>query len=416
MSDDALALRDRLHAGQCSAVEVAHAFLADVGDDALKAWAAVDAERLLSDATRLDGLDRAARIALPLFGLPVGVKDNFDTAELPTSYGSPIYASHRPTADAALVTRLRVRGALLAGKTKSTEFAWMHPTDTLNPLDHARTPGGSSSGSAAAVAAGTVRLATGSQTAGSINRPASYCGVVGFKPTFGRLPRGGVKPLAGSLDTVGLFAASVRDIELALTAILDVPPAPPSPAGAAARLGFARTPLWSQIEPEAAAAIEATSEAAGATQLELAPGFLELVQAQTTIQYYETARSLAPELEHSPQLLSEELRMALDDGARIAEAGYATAKRTASALGARLVDTLDAYDGVLTPSTTGVPLLGLDFTGDPVFCRVWTLIGAPCVSLPLAWTGGGLPAGLQLVGAPGRDFELLAAARSLVSD
>ena len=409
-----LALRDRLHARECSAVEVARAFLARVDDDALHAWAAVDAERLLADAARLDGLDRAARAALPLFGVPVGVKDNFDTAELPTGYGSPIYAGHRPVVDAALVTRLRAHGALVAGKTKSTEFAWMHPTDTLNPLDPARTPGGSSSGSAAAVAAGTVRLATGSQTAGSTNRPASYCGVVGFKPTFERLPRGGVKPLAWSLDTVGLFGASVRDIELALSAILDVQP-PPSPAGATARLGFARTPLWSQLEPEAAAAIEAAASSAGAIELELPPGFVELVQAHTTIQYYETARSLAPELERSPQLLSEELRTALHDGARISDARYAAAKRTAGARGARLVETLGAYDGVLTPSTTGVPPLGLEFTGDPVFCRVWTLVGAPSLSLPLAWTSDGLPAGLQLVGAPGRDFELLAVARGLTS-
>jgi Asp-tRNA(Asn)/Glu-tRNA(Gln) amidotransferase A subunit family amidase len=415
LTDDALALRDRLHARECSAVEVARAFVTDVDDDALNAWAAVDAERLLAEAARLDGLDRAARAALPLFGLPVAVKDNFDTAELPTTYGSPIYAGHRPGADAALVMRMRACGALVAGKTKSTEFAWMHATDTLNPLDRSRTPGGSSSGSAAAVAAETVRLATGSQTAGSINRPASYCGVVGFKPTFERVPRGGVKPLAWSLDTVGLFAASVRDIELALSAILDVPPAPPSPAGATRPLGFARTPLWSQIDPDAAAAIQAASNAAGASELELPPGFVELVQAHTTIQYYETARSLAPELERSPQLLSEELRTALDDGARISQARYAAAKRTADALGARLVDTLGAYSGVLTPSTTGVPPLGLEFTGDPVFCRVWTLIGAPCVSLPLPWTSAGLPAGLQLVGAPGRDFELLAAARGVMS-
>lgn len=412
MTDDAVALRDRLHARECSAVEVARAFLADVDGDALNAWAAVDAERLLGAAAQLDGLDRAARAALPLFGLPVGVKDNFDTAELPTSYGSPIYAGHRPVADAALVTRMRARGALVAGKTKSTEFAWMHSTDTLNPLDRARTPGGSSSGSAAAVAAGTVRLATGSQTAGSINRPASYCGVVGFKPTFERLPRGGVKPLAGSLDTVGLFATSVRDIELVLAAISGGPPTPPA---AALRVAFARTPLWSQIEPEAGAAIEATSDAADAIELELPPEFVELVQSQTTIQYYETARSLAPELERSPQLLSEELRMALDDGARISEARYAAAKRSANALAARLRDTLGAYDGVLTPSTTGVPPLGLEFTGDPMFCRVWTLIGAPCVSLPLALTDAGLPAGVQLVGAPGRDFETLAAARRLMS-
>ncbi len=211
---EAVALRDRLIARELTCVEVAEAFLAAVGDDELRVWAAVDPELVLARAAALDRLAAPAREALPLFGVPTAIKDNFDTLDLPTEYGSRIYEGERPVADAAVVARLRAAGALIAGKVKCAEFAWMTPPDTLNPLDHSRTPGGSSSGSAAGVAARTIPLATGTQTAGSINRPASYCGVLGYKPTFGAFSREGVKPLAHSLDTVGLFARSVPDLAL----------------------------------------------------------------------------------------------------------------------------------------------------------------------------------------------------------
>ncbi|MDQ6805946.1 MAG: amidase, partial [Actinomycetota bacterium] len=192
-SVSAVALRDRLRSGELTCVAVAEAFLAAVGDDDLRAWAAIDEGVLLERAARLDRLSESERLALPLFGLPVGIKDNFDTLDYPTAYGSPIYAGHRPDRDAGAVRLLRGAGAMIAGKTKLSEFAWMFATDTLNPLDRTRTPGGSSSGSAAAVAAGTIPLATGTQTAGSINRPGSYCGVIAYKPTLGSFPRDGVK-------------------------------------------------------------------------------------------------------------------------------------------------------------------------------------------------------------------------------
>src|SRR5581483_7001107 len=208
----ALALRARLLAHELSPGEVVAAFLDAVGDDDLHAWACIDADDLGSQAAALAGLDDAARARLPLFGVPVAVKDNFDTATLPTAYGSPIYAGNRPVADAAAVATLRAAGALVAGKTKCAEFAWMTPSDTLNPLDRTRTPGGSSNGSAAAVAAGAVPLATGTQTAGSIVRPGSYCAVLGFKPSFGRYDRNGVKLMSETLDTVGLIARSLEDL------------------------------------------------------------------------------------------------------------------------------------------------------------------------------------------------------------
>ena len=413
-----MALRDRLRAGELTCVAVAEAFLVARGEDELRAWAATDDSVLLERAAALDRLDEPARATLPLFGVPIGVKDNFDTVDYPTEYGSPIYAGHRPGRDADAVRLLRAAGAMIAGKTKLSEFAWMFATDTLNPLDPARTPGGSSSGSAAAVAAGTVSLATGTQTAGSINRPASYCGVLGYKPTFGSFSRDGVKLLAPSLDTVGLFAREVADLRLAASVLApDLTLAPG--AGAAPRLALMRTPHWREVEPAARGAIEAVARAAAdagahVEEIEPPPGFAELVAAQTTIQWAESAVSLAPERSDSPELLSDEVRAALDEGAAMPAARYAEAKRTAAEHAPPLTTLLDRYDGVLTPSASGVPPVGLYFTGDPLFCRVETLIGAPSISVPLAWTAEGLPAGLQLIGAPSSDDRTLACAEWLL--
>jgi Asp-tRNA(Asn)/Glu-tRNA(Gln) amidotransferase A subunit family amidase len=251
-----------------------------------------------------------------------------------------------------------------------------------------------------------VPLATGSQTAGSVNRPASYCGVLGYKPSFGLFAREGMKPLAPSLDTAGLFGRSVRDLALAAgvlglpdgVALLDAPP----------RIAFARTGLWSRVETDAQRAILSL----GIEEVEL-PGYEELADAHKTIQFYESAVSLAPELARAPELLSDELRAALEEGAAISAVDYQVARRVAAERGPAVASVLGRYDGLLTPSATGVPPLGLEFTGDPLFCRVWTLIGAPAVSIPLAWTEERLPVGLQVVGAPGADRTVLAAAEWL---
>jgi Asp-tRNA(Asn)/Glu-tRNA(Gln) amidotransferase A subunit family amidase len=409
---------------------LASAFLDAVGEDELRAWAAIDPDALHARATALDRLASGERDELPMFGLPVGVKDCFDTSDLPTGYGSPIYAGHRPSSDAGAVHRLRAAGAMIAGKTKTAEFAWMSPADTVNPLDPARTPGGSSSGSAASVGAHTIPIATGTQTAGSVNRPASYCGVLGYKPTFGSFPRGGVKPLSVTLDTVGLLARSVRDLQLAATVLAGPDLLDPTlrtaqpfePFGEEPRkprIGFARTTRWGSIEPEAQAAIEAVAQAAaeaGASVEDVdVPGFDRLVAAQTTIQWVESASALAPELASAPQLLSDELRSALHEGAAMAPERYLDARRTAAELAPAITDMLAAWDCVLTPSATGVPPLGLAFTGDPLFSRAWTIAGAPCVSVPLAWTTSGLPAGVQVVGAPFQDGRTLACAAWLLA-
>jgi amidase len=417
-------LRARLGAGELSPKDVADAFLAAVGEDALHAWAVIDPDGLGQQARVLEALTADQRERLPLYGVPVAIKDNFDTADLPTAYGSPIYAGHRPVADAPVVARLRAAGALISGKVKCAEFAWMTPSDTLNPLDHTRTPGGSSNGSAAAIAAGQVPLATGSQTAGSIGRPASYCGVLGYKPTFGRFAREGVKPMSPSLDTVGLFARDIEDLLLSCAVLDPASSDLESPAqasdGEPPRIAFAPTSLWSEIEPEAAAAIdEAVARIRGVAGIELTeldlPGYGELAAAQETIQAYESAQSLAPELQAQPELLSDTLRSALQAAAKMPRAQYDAAMRTPSRLAAALIAAFDGYDAVLTPSTTGIPPEGLAYTGDPMFCRVWTLLGAPSLSVPLAWTPSGLPAGLQLVAAPGRDMPLLRAAQWLTA-
>jgi Asp-tRNA(Asn)/Glu-tRNA(Gln) amidotransferase A subunit family amidase len=420
-SRDATALGEALRSGELGCVELVEAFLAATAGDELGAWAAIDADALLDRAVVLDRCSEPERALLPLFGVPIGVKDNFDTAGLPTSYGSRIYAGHRPPRDAEAVRRLTAAGAIVAGKTKCTEFAWMTPSDTLNPLDRSRTPGGSSSGSGAAVAAGTIPVATGTQTAGSVIRPASYCGIVGYKPTFGLLPREGVKLLSPTLDTVGLLARSVRDIRavastlgggarpLHLDDVLTHPP----------RLALARTFAWERVQPAARAAIETVALAAwdaGACleDLELPLGFETLVAAQEVIQEVESAASLACELRAHEQQISEPLRAALRRGAAVTPAAYAQAKRAAAELAPAIAAVLARYDGVLTPSTTGTPPLGLGSTGDPAFCRAWTLVGGPCVAVPLAWTPSRLPVGMQVVGAPSTDARTLAVAEWLV--
>ena len=430
LTADATALVRRLQARELSATELAESLLTTLAADELAAWECVDADQLLAQAAALDGLDDAARWRLPLFGVPVAIKDAFDTTDLPTGYGSRLFAGHRPGRDAETVVRLRHAGALIVGKTKCTEFSWMSATDTRNPLAPGRTPGGSSSGSAAAVAAGQVPLATGTQTAGSTIRPGSYCGVLGYKPTFATFPRAGVFPLAASLDTVGVFARSVVDLRLVSGVLAAADPLEPTirralplvgagDTGRPPRVGFIRTPWWADVEPESQRAIETTIDLLRAAGVEveelLGLGELQqLAEAHRVIQWVESAASLAEEVRASPELVSDALREALAEGTAIPFEHYRVARASAGALTATVDDALARFDGVLTPSAHGVPPEGLEFTGDPLFCRAWTLIGAPCISLPVAWTAQHLPVGVQLVGARHRDHRLLDAAAKLL--
>ncbi|MEA2303414.1 MAG: hypothetical protein QOH43_694 [Solirubrobacteraceae bacterium] len=375
-------------------------------DDELQAWVLVDAAGARRQAADLD----AAGTELPLRGAVVGVKDILDVAALPTGHGSPIHADAPAAgADAALVGALRAAGAVVLGKTVTTEFAYLAPAATRNPLDPARTPGGSSSGSAAAVGAGMVPLALGSQTAGSIIRPAAYCGIAGLKPSAGVLSRAGMLRVAASLDTPGFLAASAGDLLAVAEALL--PAAPSAPAGAPPRLGWWPTSAWHRIEPEARAALEAVVAAATAAgaRVETADGPEDgaVAEAQWTIMAAEAAEELGPQVRGREADLSPELAALLAAGRALPAARVREARVTAAAAQAAWAPELGRFDALLTPSTLGVPPLGLGSTGDPELCRVWTLLGVPAVAVPLAWTSAGLPAGLQLVGAHGADRALL---------
>ena len=386
-------------------------------DGEVHAFAHLDPDAALAQARALD----AGPLRGLLHGLPLGVKDLFDTADAPTAYGSPIYAGHRPAADAAAVALCREAGALVLGKTVSTEFAYFHPGPTRNPHNLAHTPGGSSSGSAAAVADRMLPLALGTQTAGSIIRPAAYCGVVGYKPSWGRVPRAGVKSLSEALDTVGGFGRSVRDVAL-LGAVLTgdarlseglAAAAPPAP-----RLGLCRTPDWPAADADTQRAWGQATAALAPHVARMAdvalPGELpDLTALQKAVMAFEMARALSHERVRHRDRLSERLQALLDDGLAISGAEHvANLARTAAAQ--RCIDTLfDRFDVLLAPSATGEAPAGIDATGDPLFCRGWTLLGLPCVHLPFATGEHGLPIGLQLVGRWGQDHHLLATAQWL---
>lgn len=383
----------------------------DAREAEVRAWAGLDRDGALAEARARDG--EAPRG--PLHGVPVAVKDIIDTADLPTERGSSIYAGRCPERDASCVARLRAAGAVVLGKTVTTEFALFHPTETANPHDLARTPGGSSSGSAAAVAAGMVPLALGTQTAGSIVRPASFCGVVGFKPTFGYVPVEGVFPVAPSLDTVGPIAATVEDARLA-AAVLAADPAAFAPPDGPVRLGVAHTPWWSALEPEAQAAVDALFHALverGAADWHELPAELgDLVDVQQTVMGAEAVLQLGELRRDHGDDLSPTLRSYLDTSEAITHDEYQQALRRARE-GAELVSAgLDGVDAIAVPAVVGEPP-GRETTGDPLLCRPWTLLGSPAVAVPGLTGAHGLPLGVQVVAAPGHDGAALAGAATL---
>jgi Asp-tRNA(Asn)/Glu-tRNA(Gln) amidotransferase A subunit family amidase len=380
-------------------------------DGDLRAFVVVDEEAVLARARELDAMEPTG----PLHGVPVALKDIIDTADLPTRYGSPIYVDHRPSTDATVVRRLRDAGALIIGKTVTTEFALFHPGPTRNPHDHSRTPGGSSSGSAAAVAAGLVPLALGTQTAGSVVRPASFCGIVGVKPTFGLVPFDGVKVCAGSLDTLGVLALDVADAALAVSVMagegLTLDPMRAELAERPLRLGW--WPGATSMDPDAAAIVdEARARAVRSGEVEmvdidLPAWFGQLVEDQRTLMRTEAYAALASERTGHPELLSEALRAFLEAGPDLAGAAHALARREEGR--AALSRALEGLDALLTPSVLG-EAPGLGTTGDPALCRTWTLLGGPAVAVPGLVGPSALPLGLQLVGPSGDDVRVLAAA------
>ena len=351
----------------------------------------------------------------PLAGIAVGVKDIFDTADLPTTYGSPIYAGHRPRADAAIVALARNAGATIVGKTVTAEFAFFHPGKTRNPLNLEHSPGGSSSGSAAAVAAGMIPVAIGTQTGGSIIRPASFCGVAGYKPSFRLMPVTGMKPFSWSLDTAGLFAASIADVGL----FADLLTGRPLRAGNSnlrpPRIGFYRTGVWNEAEPEMQQAVgdaALAAQRAGASIIEIEePAILaDAHEIHTTIQDFEGALSLSGELRLYRSQLSDKLIETLESGRSIAPAEYDRARSIARRARKTATALFDDVDILLTPSAPGAAPKGQDTTGEPTFNKLWTLTGSPCLNVPFAANASGLPLGVQVVGPFGRDLQAIQAA------
>jgi Asp-tRNA(Asn)/Glu-tRNA(Gln) amidotransferase A subunit family amidase len=345
----------------------------------------------------------------PLHGVPVGVKDIFDTHDMPTEYGSPIYKGHRPRTDSAPVALTRRAGGTIMGKTVTAEFATFVPRETRHPLDPSRTPGGSSSGSAAAVADFMVPLAFGTQTAGSHIRPASYCGIVGFKPTFNTIARAGVKPGADSLDTVGVYGRSVEDVAFfagALTNRRDLE----AKLERAPRVAICRTNEWDRVQPEMRKALEDARRTLGANEFELPGGFKGLRESHTAILWYEIARSLADEYTRFPDQMDPALRQRCADGFALDPKEYLRAQQHGADCRAHFAQALGDYDVLLAPAATGEAPKGLSSTGDVAMNVVWTLLHVPSVCVPAAKSPNGMPLGLQVIGRIGDDARTLACA------
>jgi len=401
----------KLATRQITAVSLLGDCLARISDreSAVRAWTFLDNDAAMQ---RARALDTQASTGL-LHGLPIGVKDLFDTFDMPTSYGSPIYANHRPAADAASVALARAEGAIVVGKTVTTEFATFHPGPTRNPHNPAHTPGGSSSGSAAAVADWMVPLAFGTQTAGSIVRPAAFCGVVGYKPTFGMVTRVGVRMISDTLDTVGVLTRSVPDAALFVAALtgrrellID------GPATDIPRIGLCRTYEWNRAQPETVALLESAGQrlranGASVREVTLPAPFAGLSQAQTAIMVFEVAKSLSHEnLMHRKDLSADMTKM-IDAGLAVSPQQYDAARSLTRSCRAMLPDIFNGLDVLVAPSAAGYAPSGVDATGDPLFNRIWTLLHVPVVHVPFAFGAHALPIGVTIVGTVGSDRATL---------
>jgi Asp-tRNA(Asn)/Glu-tRNA(Gln) amidotransferase A subunit family amidase len=422
----------RIAAGDLSSEALVGACLDRIAElePQVQAWAFLDRQHALEQARAADEVRKAGKGVGPLHGIPVGIKDIIDTADMPTENGCPFFKGRAPTEDAACVAALRRAGAVILGKTVTTELATMTPSRTRNPRNLEHTPGGSSSGSAAAVACGMVPLALGTQTGGSVLRPSSYCGVFGFKPTFGVIPRAGVLEQAGSLDTVGVHATSVEDLALIAdvlqgydardragltgsrprflaTATEDWPLAP--------MFTFVKTHAWKDADPRTHAAFAELVEHLGDQIEEISvDNTLERgVAAARIVQGVELAANFGPLLDRAPQTLSEGVTRRIEEGRRIRAVDYMAALNDRQEFYNSLDELFINRGTILTPAAPGPAPRGFASTGDPVFNAFWTYLGVPAVSLPLL-EADGLPIGVQLVGPRGDDGRLLRSARWLV--
>jgi amidase len=405
----------RIAAGTLTAEALAQSLLDRIADRdaAVQAWAFLDPELVLAQARAADRMPRRG----PMHGIPVGLKDVIDTFDMPTQCNSPIYAGRRPYADAACAALVRQAGGIIMGKTVTTEFANRHPGPTRHPQDPARTPGGSSSGSAAAVADGQVPLAIGTQTSGSIIRPAAFCGIIGYKPSFGEMSRVGVFQQSGSLDTLGLCARTLEDVALLRAVLARIPYDPVQPADRPPRLALCRTPQWRQASPAAQAALERAatilSEAgAPVAVLDLpSPLFDDWLADHRRIANFEAARNLG----HERHLHREKLSKALAEGRiRDGEAcrleDYVASQRRAETMRAWAEDLLANADAILTLAAADEAGDSTKETGSATFNSLWTLLYTPCLTIPFGIGASGLPLGLQIVGQRHEDERLLSVA------
>ena len=423
----ARALVDAMLAGQLTASAVMEAHLARIAEReaTVRAWACIEPERALESAARADAARRAGRPLGRLHGLPVGVKDIIDTFDMPTEYGTAIHKGRRPTADATIVTRLRAAGAIIPGKTVTSEHAVYTPGPTRNPLDPSRTPGGSSSGSAAAVADRMVPVALATQTNGSTIRPASFCGVVGYKPSLGVLPRSGVLKQAHLLDQPGVIARSVADAALIVDAMAGREPADelslaapvPLLLGAAPapvvrpRLAFVRGPYWDRADAEARSAIEAFATSVGGVDTLDLPAQFEVAEANlAVIMAAGIGHAYCEDFQRASAMMAKVLVDIIERGRSLSALDLLEAFAVRDRL-RRAFDAIAApYDAVITAAAVGIAPPLSRGTGDPIFATTWTLIGAPSVTLPLLEGAGGMPIGLQVVARGGDDAGLLRAA------
>ena len=400
-------------------------------DTDVQAWAYFDPDHARGQARAADQKRREGQPVGALHGVPIAIKDIIDTADMPTEDGTVLHAGRRPMGDAAVVRMLRAAGAIIFGKAVTTELATYAPGKTRNPHDPRHTPGGSSSGSAAAVAAGMVPLAVGTQTNGSVIRPAAFCGVVGFKPSYGVIPRTGILNSSRALDTVGVMARSVADAALILECVagydaedpatqplarqpflqvaVEEPPLEPS-------LAFIRTPMWERVDADTRSTFaELTEHLANRVEERILPESVRQAwDWHRTIMEADIASSYAPEYERGAAQLSQSLRAQIERGQRIRAVDYLYALAQVPRLVAGFGEVFDRSDAILTPAAPGAAPEGLTATGDPSFCTLWTLCGMPAITLPLATAPNGLPIGIQLVGRRGDDARLLRTANWLV--
>jgi Asp-tRNA(Asn)/Glu-tRNA(Gln) amidotransferase A subunit family amidase len=423
-----------VRAGKITSEELVSACLDHIAalEERIGAWAYLDPGHALKQAREADQAQREGKALGALHGVPVGVKDIFDTKDMPTEDGTVLHAGRQPAEDATAVALLRQAGAIILGKTVTTELAVYAPGKTRNPHDPERTPGGSSSGSAAAVAAGMVPLAIGTQTNGSVIRPASYCGVYGYKPSYGLISRHRGLQQSRPLDQVGVFARTIEDAALIAEQIMafddrdpdtqvrarpnliemvaEEPPVQP-------RLAFVKTPVWDQADTDTKEAFAELVAHLGENvgEVKLPDIFNDAVAQHRTIMEADLARSFEREYARGKDKLSSILREMIKRGQKVLAVDYNRAVSRIPVFNRALDNVFDWYDAILTPATTGEAPVGLESTGSPIFCTIWSLCGMPAISLPLLQGAHGMPMGVQLVGSKGDDARLLRTARWLVN-